>query len=199
MKKYNIPFLIILIFAVLGLFGCGGSNPMGPTPTNPSSPVPTISGISPASGAVGTIVTITGTNFTPVAANNVVKFNGVQAIVASATATVIVTSVPPNASTGAITVTTSGGTATSTIFTVIKTFQVAAIDQFGNVAKGYQGTIKFFSSDLLALLPTNYTFTITDLGVANFSIFFATVGTQTLTVTDTINTMITGSTSVIVK
>ncbi len=137
MKKYNIPFLIILIFAVWSLFGCGGSNPMGPAPTNtPSSLVPTISSISPASGGVGTVVTITGTNFATVAANNVVKFNGIQAVVASATATVIVTSVPANASTGAITVTTPGGTATFTIFTVIKTFQVTAIDQFGNVAKG---------------------------------------------------------------
>jgi len=40
---------------------------------------PTITSFSPASGTVGTAVTILGTKFDPVAANNVVSFNGVTA------------------------------------------------------------------------------------------------------------------------
>src|SRR5205807_3103866 len=81
---------------------------------------PTITGFSPASGTVGTAVTITGTNFDPVASENQVKFNGVLATVAAASATSLTATVPPGATTGPITVTTRGGTATSaTNFTVI--------------------------------------------------------------------------------
>ena len=81
---------------------------------------PTITGFTPASGPVGTAVTITGTNFDPVASNNEVKFNGVLATVTSASATSLTATVPSGATTGSITVTTRGGTATSaTNFTVI--------------------------------------------------------------------------------
>lgn len=201
MRKNNILFLIIILFTAWSLSGCGANNPVATPATNTTfSPTPTITSISPASGTVGAVVTITGTNFDPVATNNTVKFNGTKAVVASATATIIVTSVPSNASTGAITVTTSGGTATSATFTITQTknFIVKALDPFGNVATGYTGTIHFLSSDLLALLPSNYTFATTDSGVANFSIFFNTIGVQTLTATDIISTTITGSTSVIV-
>lgn len=199
MKKHNIAFLIIIVLAVWGLAGCGSNNPMGSSGIVAPMPTPTITAISPASGGAGTVVTITGTNFSPVATNNVIKFNGTQAVVASATATVIVVTVPANASTGSVTtVTTSGGTVTSTLFTVLRTFMVSAVDPFGNVAKGYLGAIHFLSSDIAALLPPNYTFTAGNLGIANFSIFFGTAGIQTLTVTDTVNALITGSTSVVV-
>ncbi len=103
-------------------------------------PTPTISSFSPSSGAIGTLVTvtttdfygnsnsvsfnatvtITGTNFDATLANNTVKFNGVTATVTASTATSITTSVPLGASTGPITVTVAGNTATSTSnFTVL--------------------------------------------------------------------------------
>ncbi|MGE0588003.1 MAG: IPT/TIG domain-containing protein [Cyclobacteriaceae bacterium] len=81
--------------------------------------VPTISSFTPASGPIGTTVTITGTNFSPIPANNVVAFSGVTATVSASTSTSISVAVPSGATTGTITVTVVGVTATSTTeFTV---------------------------------------------------------------------------------
>ncbi len=74
---------------------------------------PHIVSVSPTSGPPGTAVTITGLNFDPVAANNQVRFNGTAAIITSATATTIQTTVPMDATSGSITVTTPLGTAVS--------------------------------------------------------------------------------------
>jgi RHS repeat-associated protein len=77
---------------------------------------PSISGFSPSSGAVGLSVTINGMNFTGVTS---VKFNGTAAIITSKTDIQLKATVPTNATTGKIAVTTPGGTATSaTDFTV---------------------------------------------------------------------------------
>src|SRR5207237_1154101 len=81
---------------------------------------PTITDFTPASGQPGTAVTITGTNFELVASQNEVEFNGVFAYVTAASATSLTATVPSGATTGPITVTTRGGTATSaTNFTLI--------------------------------------------------------------------------------
>jgi uncharacterized protein (TIGR03437 family) len=84
-----------------------GSNP------NPNPTPPTITGFSPASGASGTTVGISGTNFSTVPANNVIKFKGTTAGVVSATATLLTVAVPVGAATGKITVEVGGLTATS--------------------------------------------------------------------------------------
>jgi hypothetical protein len=75
--------------------------------------LPTITGFTPTNGPVSTSVTITGTNFSATPANNTVKFNGTTATVISSTATSISTTVPSGATTGKISVTVSGNTATS--------------------------------------------------------------------------------------
>src|SRR6266571_3145400 len=82
---------------------------------------PVITGFTPTSGPVGTAVTITGANFdASVPSNNIVRFNGTQAIISTVTSTSITTTVPQGATTGPITVTTPQGTATSAeSFTVI--------------------------------------------------------------------------------
>ncbi len=72
---------------------------------------PTILNFDPTSGSFGTSVTITGQNFSSVASQNQVKFNGVPAIVTSATLTEIRATVPHQATTGPITVTTALGNA----------------------------------------------------------------------------------------
>ena len=73
--------------------------------------VPTITGFTPASGPVAASVTISGTNFTGATA---VKFNGVSAASFSVTSsTAIQATVPAGATTGPLSVTTPGGTATS--------------------------------------------------------------------------------------
>ncbi len=83
-------------------------------------PAPTVTGFTPASGGVGTSVTITGTNFSPTPANNIVKFNNTTSVVTASSTTSITTSVPTGATTGLISVTVSGQTATSsTSFTFI--------------------------------------------------------------------------------
>lgn len=75
--------------------------------------IPVISTITPTSGAAGTIVSIAGANFDTNIANNTVKFNGTEATVSTATATLLTVEVPNGASSGQISVGTAGGTATA--------------------------------------------------------------------------------------
>jgi hypothetical protein len=82
-------------------------------------PPPTITSIDPTSGKVGDNITIAGTNFSATLASNEVKFNGTVATVSAASATQLTVVVPAGATSGSITVTTNGMTATSTSFTVI--------------------------------------------------------------------------------
>jgi len=79
-----------------------------------TTPPPTITSFSPISGRVGDSVTILGTNFDPTLAGNTVKFGMVFASIVSASSTQLVVTVPLNATTAALSVTTAGGTATST-------------------------------------------------------------------------------------
>jgi hypothetical protein len=46
---------------------------------------------------------------------------------------------------------------------------VRALDQYGNVATGYLGTVHVASSDGAAVLPADYTFTAADAGVHKFT------------------------------
>jgi hypothetical protein len=78
------------------------------------------------------------------------------------------------------------------------TITVTAYDPYWNVATGYRGTVRLKSSDNLAALPGNYTFTASDGGVHTFgnAVKLKTSGMQTLTVRDTTNPAMTGSASV---
>ena len=77
------------------------------TSFSPASP-PVITAYSPQSGAVGTVVTISGTNFSPTAAANIVYFGAVQAAVLSASPTGLQVTVPVSATFAPITVTVNG-------------------------------------------------------------------------------------------
>ena len=78
----------------------------------PAVLLPSVVGFSPQSGQAGSIVTITGTNLS---GTTNVKFNGVvSAGVSGISATSLQASIPANATSGKISVTTNAGTATST-------------------------------------------------------------------------------------
>ncbi len=128
---------------------------------------PGITGFTPDSGMVGDTVTITGKNFSTTAANNTVTFNGTVAGVTSATATQLVVTVPEGATTGKITVTARGLTASSSSdFTVISE-QAAVLPAFGG---SYVGVI----SDQKQELPCYWIGTErTDLPIGEYQGGFA--------------------------
>lgn len=71
-------------------------------------------------------------------------------------------------------------------------FSVSARDASNNVVTGYSGTVHFSSSDSAAALPANSTLVS---GAGTFSATLNTLGTQTITATDTVTTFLTGSAS----
>ena len=72
-------------------------------------------------------------------------------------------------------------------------FTIMALDQYGNTATGYTGTVGFASSDVTALLPAK---TSLSSGIGSFSATLMVPGNQTLTATDSNNAAIAGSTLV---
>ena len=123
------------------------------------SAAPRITSFTPTSGAVGSSVAITGANFTGASA---VKFNGTTATFTVTSATKITATVPAGATTGPISVTTAGGTATSaTAFTVaprITTFSptggptgssvvITGANLTGATAVKFNGTAAVFSCE----------------------------------------------------
>ncbi len=102
------------LFSLLLITGCDDD------PVNPQIPIPTVTGIAPNVGMVGTEVTISGSNFSPVANENTVAFNGVQTAVKSASASQLVVDVPQGATSGPVTVRVDGQTATGPTFTILE-------------------------------------------------------------------------------
>jgi hypothetical protein len=72
-------------------------------------------------------------------------------------------------------------------------FTVTALDPYANLVSAYTGTVAFASSDSLASLPANYSFTASDNGSHIFSAVLNTAGTQSISATDTANSNIIGS------
>jgi hypothetical protein len=71
---------------------------------------------------------------------------------------------------------------------------VTVEDAYGNVVTGYTGTVHFKCTDTTATLPSNYTFQAADKGVHTFTgLILRKKGKQTITVTDTLHSGITGS------
>ncbi len=65
------------------------------------------------------------------------------------------------------------------------TFTLTAQDDLGRTFAGYRGTVHFTSSDPLAALPADYTFTAADNGRAVFPAALLTAGVQSITAADT--------------
>ncbi|MDN3597510.1 IPT/TIG domain-containing protein [Mucilaginibacter myungsuensis] len=78
-------------------------------------PGPTVLLATPNSGLAGTEVTITGTNFSTVLKENIVKFNGTEAVIKSATTTQLVVTAPTGGTSGTIAVKVNGKDAISIV------------------------------------------------------------------------------------
>jgi len=127
----NIPSLYdgtSYIFNVAGTY-----NYSGKSGTITVHVLPLLSGFSPSSGDEGEEITITGSNFSEVPSGNTVSFNGVNAVVTSASTTTLKVLVPVGAATGKISVTTPEGTVTSDKYfypMVLRTDDSCTLSQF---------------------------------------------------------------------
>jgi large repetitive protein len=74
---------------------------------------PVITSFAPSQGSAGSVVTITGQNFDPDPTGDQVLFSSLPATIQSASATQIIVTAPAGVTSGRISVTTAGGTATS--------------------------------------------------------------------------------------
>jgi len=82
---------------------------------------------------------------------------------------------------------------------VARNFTVTLRDQYGNVATGYTGSVRFTSSDGKAVLPADYTFTAADAGTHIFSATLKTAGTQSITAKDTLSSAMTAGEGITVN
>jgi hypothetical protein len=64
------------------------------------------------------------------------------------------------------------------------TMSLTVYDACGNIATGYVGMVHFTSTDAIAVLPPDYSFSATDAGVRTFVVTLLTSGTQAVTVVD---------------
>jgi len=148
LKSLLIKQTIILLTTVLIAGLSSGVKASTVIPFSQASP--TITSFSPASGPVGTLVTINGTNLDSPTAFTI---GGVTALVISNTGTVLTGLVMPGAITGAVSVTTAGGTVSGgSNFTL--TAPVPPTAQQGNkligtgsVGAGLQGVSVAVSAD----------------------------------------------------
>jgi hypothetical protein len=112
---------------------------------------PTIVDFTPILGGAGSAVIITGENFSPTKNLNIVKFNGVDADVITASSNALEVEVPASASTGKITIRVGPNTATSAEdFNICEEPELSILE----------------ASATSAGASTNYSITIINLGKA---------------------------------
>ncbi|MCE9560778.1 MAG: VCBS repeat-containing protein [Planctomycetes bacterium] len=102
----------------------------------------------------------------------------------AATSTVTVTPAVTRFALGVPAAATAGDTLTVT---------VTALDSLGNVGTGYTSSVHFSSSDLLAGLPADYTFTPDDAGVHTFTVTMKSAGADWLAANEVGGTISGGS------
>jgi hypothetical protein len=110
--------------------------------------------------------------------------------------TLVVAFTPPNLAATRLAVSAPASITAGSPFDVT----VTALDNNGNVAPGYTGTVTFTSTDPHpGVLPADYTFTAGDQGKHTFSgVMLFTAGSQTVSSQDTANSSITSSATIAV-
>ncbi|GAB2717915.1 hypothetical protein GCM10011495_34080 [Hymenobacter frigidus] len=168
------------------------------TVTTAATPVPTITSFTPTSGPVGTTVTVTGTDFTGATGATLNGLAVANFMVMSATS--VMFDVPTGATSGTITVTTPGGTATSTgTFTVSPPVAIPTITSItpnAQVAGGPAVTITIAGTGFTPASTVNFngasyaqtSSTATSLVVTIPASAVATAGSYAVTVTTTAGT-----------
>lgn len=128
-SKLYLPICFVFLF----LISCNKDNEPEPV---------VLTTISPTTGPHSTVVTITGSGFNSNAASNLVKFNGKEAVVQSATATQLVVVVPKSAGTGAVSVQDVAGPEFKFEFTTVVT--TLAGNGKWNLTNGMGTSAEFF-------------------------------------------------------
>ncbi|HEY0742265.1 MAG TPA: IPT/TIG domain-containing protein, partial [Chryseosolibacter sp.] len=125
---------------------------------------PAITSFTPSFGRLGETVTITGADFDPVAANNIVRFGGVEAKIVSANASSITVIVPKEARAGQVTVTKNGLTATSASDFYVMAVADEWIDRNNGIAGGLIISMTSKDNQLFAASFDNGVYTSSDNG-----------------------------------
>ena len=119
----------------------------------PVADKPTIESISPIKGRAGDVVTINGVNYSTTIADNIVKFNGTNAEVVTATATKLTVKAPTQGSTGAISVKVKNSeVATGPVFNYIG---AATFTSFAPAAAKVGDTIIITGTNFSTMLADN--------------------------------------------
>ncbi|HSY49460.1 MAG TPA: LamG-like jellyroll fold domain-containing protein [Thermoanaerobaculia bacterium] len=182
-----------------------GAGTFGKCYTAPSAP--SVTGFTPASGSIGTSVVITGTGFSGVSS---VTFNGTSATFTVNSTSQITATVPAAATTGLITVTAGGGSASSASNFTVCTAPAATITPSGPTTFCTGGSVTLTASagasyqwsnsatpiagataqQLTVTAAGNYTVTVTNvLGCS------ATSSPASVTVDSVVNVTISGATA----
>lgn len=163
-------------------------------------PAPIITGLTPASGGVGSVVTISGQNFTNATD---VLFNGTPAAFSVVNSTKITATVPVGATTGAITVTTNGGTATSAsnytvvaVQTITGTITNGASPLAGMVVSAFDATTHTYVKGVFTNLGGVYT--MTGIPAGTYHLRFSGMTPSSLTQYYDHSSTITGAAEVVV-
>lgn len=115
---------------------------------------PIVTGFTPNIGAAGTAVTVNGQNFEAITHNNRVRFNGTLADITAATTTSLSTTVPLNATSGRISVTTvlGQGVSTDDFFVPPSPYVAADVEMTSRMSIGQTKLVTIATANKIALV-----------------------------------------------